>query len=256
MPSYPRWISKFEIKPGSWVFVPSKDSISSGKKIKSTMEDNWIPPINYYHLRKGGHVAALKIHSVNSIFIHLDIKNFFGSINKSRVTRCLKDFFDYSEARRIAIESTVKHPQAHPTKFILPFGFVQSPIIASLCLYQSTLGQYLNKLPFKKNVLVSVYMDDIVISLNNKEMALDILNETKKKAATSRFQLNASKEQGPTERITVFNINLSYNHIEIKSSRLSKLLSDYAASDNPNQKKGYINYINSVNPKQSLIRSK
>lgn len=169
MPAYPRWTTKFEIKSGSWVFVPSSDSITSGNEIKSAIEAYWTPPENYYHLRNGGHVAAMKAHCSNTCFIHLDIKNFFGAINKRRVTRCLKRYFGYHEARRIARESTVKHP-TDPKRYILPFGFVQSPIIASICLFKSSLGKHLNKLPFTKDVVVSVYMDDIIISVGSREI--------------------------------------------------------------------------------------
>ena len=253
MSSYPRWISKFEIKSGSWIFVPSEDSIASGKQIKSAIEEHWTPPVNYYHLRNGGHVAAMKAHCENTCFIHLDIKNFFGSINKSRVTRCLKKTFGYAEARRIAIESTVKHPQANPVKFILPFGFVQSPIIASLCLFKSSLGQHLNKLPFTNEVVVSVYMDDIIISMKNEKLANGILNGIKCKALKSKFQMNEIKEEGPAKQITAFNINLSHKHIEIESDRLTKFILDFAASENPNQQEGYLRYINSVNPVQSTM---
>lgn len=54
------WLSKFEIKRNSWVFVPTKDTIVYGKEIKQIIESNWSIPKYYFHLRSGGHVKALK----------------------------------------------------------------------------------------------------------------------------------------------------------------------------------------------------
>ncbi len=127
IPSSPRWISKFQIKPNSWVFVPTEEMIQYGLNLKQSIQKHWTPPDYYYHLRNGGHVKALKIHTESQYFIFLDIKDFFDSINRSRITRCMKKYFGYDKAREIAIGSTVKSNK----KFILPFGFVQSPIIAS-----------------------------------------------------------------------------------------------------------------------------
>lgn len=228
----------------------SSDSKASGIKIKSAIEDCWTPPDNYYHLRNGGHVAAMKAHCSNTCFIHLDIKNFFGAINKSRVTRCLKRHFGYSDARLIARESTVKHP-TNPKKYILPFGFVQSPIIASICLFKSSLGKHLNKLSFTKDVVVSVYMDDIIISMEDEDMADDILCEVKCAADKSRLPLNEIKEEGPADQVTAFNINLSHKNLKIDDVRLSEFIDNFTLSGNDAQRKGIRQYIKSVNTDQS-----
>jgi hypothetical protein len=121
------WDTRFQLKPGTWVFVPTLESVQNGKEIKQAIGRVWLPPTNYYHLRSGGHVKALEAHLHNAIFAHLDIRDFFGSINKTRVTRCVKDLFGYPEGRRIANLSTVVHPDSR--RMILPFGFVQSPIL-------------------------------------------------------------------------------------------------------------------------------
>lgn len=120
MGSTPRWISKFELKPGSWVYVPTDESVEYGDALKQTLEEKWHPPKIYYHLRDGGHVKALESHIECHYFVHLDISNFFGCINRSRVTRCLKSYWSYSEAREIAINSTVRDPSSRLKKYILP----------------------------------------------------------------------------------------------------------------------------------------
>lgn len=251
MSNFQRWTSKFEIKPGSWVFVPTPESILSGRRIKAAIEELWTPPKNYFHLRNGGHVAALNLHRQNKCFIHLDIRDFFGSINKTRVTRCLRDDFGYKSARCVAHESTVKHPE-NIEKFILPFGFVQSPIIASICLHQSKLGKVLHKISRTENISVSVYMDDIVISFIDPSQAPATLLKIKEAAERSKFDLNEKKEEGPAERITSFNIELSQGNTVISDKRFEKFHQDfYAAETNDHQKKGYKNYIKSVNPEQA-----
>lgn len=76
----PRWDSKFELKPGKWVFVPNVDTIELGRKIKDDLSQRWKAPAYYYHLRDGGHVAALKVHLGQTCFIHVDVENFFSAL--------------------------------------------------------------------------------------------------------------------------------------------------------------------------------
>lgn len=251
MSTYPRWISRFELKPGKWVFVPSQKSIEVGKEIKLEIEKHWEPPPYYYHLQKGGHVKAITKHLQSFSFIHLDIQNFYGSINKSRVTRCVKKYLGYEKARMIAVESTVRFPVSEEKRYILPFGFVQSPILASLCLAESSLGAYLNNLYRQNKVLVSVYMDDFVLSTRKKVDLNGILLCLKEIAKKSRFQINPYKEEGPASKITAFNIELQNKKIQIELERFKRFVETYNNSTNQNQKKGIRRYINTVNSVQA-----
>jgi len=252
MPKNARWSSKFEIKPGSWVFVPADETVEYGQKIKKAIEDRWSPPSFYYHLRDGGHVQALSSHTNNDCFIHLDISNFFGCINKSRVTRCLKGLYSYNQAREIAVESTVRDPN-NPgiEKYILPFGFVQSPIIASLCLQQSRLGRYLSDLNNMEAYKVSVYMDDIVISSNSDAGLRNVLREVKPIAEKAGFPLNEAKEEGPAGKITAFNIELSKGVLTLTEERLQDFIAAYRESDNFNVISGIVGYVTTVNKGQA-----
>jgi len=245
-----RWISRFEIKPNAWVFVPTSEFIRYGTEIKQTVAKRWHSPRYYYHLRDGGHVSALKKHIKHKHFIHLDIQNFFGQINRSRATRCLKDYFSYSEARKIAIKSTVALPRSAIKKYILPFGFVQSAIIASLCLHKSTLGKHLHQLAKKSDLTVSVYMDDIIISSNNQHQLEEVLVSVEVAAEKAGFPLNKTKQEGPCDQITAFNILLTENELKITDERLDEFIEAYKASTNPNQKDGIFNYINCINSNQ------
>lgn len=245
-----KYTSKFQLKPSVWVFVPTIESIVKGKQLKITIKKYWKAPKNYFHLKKGGHVEALKTHLHNSHFIHLDIQNFFGSISKTRVTRCLKDLFTYNVAREIANYSTVLHPV--DKKSILPFGFVQSPIIASLCLDKSALGNYLRVLSRNKDVTVSVYVDDIIISSNEELLLNDIMTNIKVSASRSGFNLNEEKEEGPSVKITAFNIELANKSVEITVDRMKQFVDSYENANSENVKKGISGYIESVNEFQKI----
>ncbi|HEB57236.1 MAG TPA: hypothetical protein ENI98_13240 [Gammaproteobacteria bacterium] len=183
-----QWAHRFELKPDCWVFVPTDESLLYGKKVKNEIESKWVTPYYYSHLKAGGHITALKSHIGNNYFIRADIKQFFNSINRTRVTRELKLIFNpYKLARSIACNSIVTKPNSNGKESILPFGFVQSPIIASLCLSKSALGRYLDKLG-STGFKVTVYMDDIIISTsqsyNTAELALSNLLD---RAERSRF---------------------------------------------------------------------
>lgn len=252
MPMKPRWSSKFEVKKGSWVFVPTEEAISYGKAIKLELESHWTPPSYYYHLRDGGHVKALSLHKSNQFYIHLDISNFFGCINKSRVTRCLKGIYPYSKAREIAVESTVKNPSSsEQSDFVLPFGFVQSPILASLCLQKSKLGKYLSSLNKIEGVSVSVYMDDVVISSDDMDFLQNVMEEIKPIADRSKFTLNEEKEEGPSSQITAFNIELSNGVLKLTERRLKEFIRSYRDSESFDVISGIVGYVETVNKNQA-----
>lgn len=246
----PAWDSKFELKPGVWVFVPTKQSVDDGRAIKLAVSQLWSPPKNYFHLRAGGHVKALESHLDNSIFVHLDIKNFFGSINKTRVTRCLKGLFSYVDARAIANASTVIHPS--DKNLILPFGFVQSPILASLCLAKSALGRCIRLLPKKHpGLVISVYVDDIILSCNDEATLRSAITEIRQAATRSAFELNAAKEEGPAPKITAFNIELSNTCLEVNPERFAQFVLAFSQSSNSFERNGIHSYVNSLNPTQA-----
>jgi hypothetical protein len=239
------------LKPGKWVFVPTDQSIADGEAVKKSINKRWRPPSNYFHLRSGGHVRALERHRHNSVFAQLDIKDFFGSINKTRVTRCLKGLFNYSESREIAAASTVLYPgEKH---FILPFGFVQSPILASLCLAKSGLGKCIHSLPHRyPGLVVSVYVDDIVLSNDDADELTKAIAELKHFAQLSRFELNEQKEEKPAPQITAFNIQLSHASMEISADRYASFLDAFRNSESQAQRAGILSYVQSVNSVQAF----
>jgi hypothetical protein len=253
MPTHSRWTEKFEIKPGCWVFVPSSETYETGRLIKSWIERRWSAPKHFFHLQKGGHVAALRSHINNEFFAHLDLKQFFNSINRSRITRALKPLVGYSQARKIAYESTVLLPNSEEKTYVLPFGFVQSPIVASICLHKSALGRKISELNRQKEIEISVYVDDIIISATEPLILQRAFEEVKAAVDRASLSLNADKEEGPAKKITAFNIELSPRALSIEEQRLQEFIKEYKNSENYNQLAGIIGYVESINKSQSSL---
>lgn len=243
---------KFELKPGCWVFVPNDETRRVGFMIKRKIESKWKPPQYYAHLRKGGHVYALKKHLGNDLFIQADIDQFFNKINLSRVTRELKPIFrSYKESRDTAFKSVVPFYDSSEIHYILPFGFVQSAIIASLCLCNSALGKYLNTLECN-GFRVSVYMDDIIISTSlSITQAEDVFLELQDKSIRSGFPLNSEKTFSPSDKVTAFNIHLSKDKIELTADRLDDFKNSLIGAASAAEVEGILGYINTISPVQA-----
>lgn len=232
------------------MFVPTPEAIVDGREIKKGVESVWQAPEYFFHLRTGGHVAALKSHLAHTNFLHVDIEDFFGNVNRSRITRCLKPRVGYKKAREWATASTVAHPN-DALRFIIPYGFVQSQIIAALCLSESALGVCLEKIHKTSGAAISVYVDDIIISTDDAILCNTLSGMLEAAAGRARFTFNSTKQQGPGTSITAFNIELSNNQLMIESGRFEVFSAALAQAGNEKQRQGILIYINSINPVQS-----
>lgn len=245
-----RWVNKFEVKPGRWVFVPTPAEMEYGRGLIGYLSRYWSFPRYYYHLREGGHVAALESHIRHKYFCCLDIENFFGAISRNRITRLLKGCLGYSAAREIATRSTVKVNSDGQVVYCLPFGFPQSPFLASLALRESRLGKVLHDLSMQNIFNVSVYVDDILISSDSMASLSCAFADVIGAAERSGFKLHEDKLQKPRESVLSFNIELSCGSLMITDVRMRAFALDYMASDSDFQREGIVNYIKSVNPAQ------
>lgn len=245
-----KWANKFERKPGRWVFEPTAEYRDIGEDIRAATAKVWLPPVYFFHLRAGGHVAAVARHAKHKYFLRCDIEDFFGRVNRTRVTRCLKGFFGYERAREIANDSTVRHP-TDKSRWVLPYGFVQSPILASLALAKSRLGTALRTLHKSPGITVSVYVDDIIVSTDDLD-ALEAIKPLLIEAAQrSGFSFASHKIEGPAVSITAFNIDLTYASIAIAADRLTEFAQDLAVAATQHQRDGILGYVKSVNQDQA-----
>jgi hypothetical protein len=246
------WSNKFEIKPNRWVYIPTTECLMNGRGLVSELKIKWIQPDFYFHLRTGGHVSAVKLHLANMYFAKLDLHDFFGSISRSRVTRALRDFYSYDDARRFAKMSTIPQCGDWPHSHSLPYGFAQSPMLASLCLAKSYLGAVLNKCRESKDTCITVYMDDILIS-SKSAISLQFWYDSIIAASIrSKLLINECKSQAPSKGVTIFNINLSNIDIKVDEQRFDAFMKEYQRSENPFQKKGIGAYVGTVNQAQAL----
>ncbi|EGK6000049.1 reverse transcriptase [Escherichia coli] len=244
---------KFEIKPGVWVYVPSVEARKVGGKILQAVRNKWIPPLYFYHLRTGGHLKAARLHLKSDFFAVVDIKQFFQSTSRSRITRDLKSYFTYSQAREISTFSTVRNLSHSPHKHVLPFGFVQSPILATLCLDKSYFGSLLRRLNKHHDLKLSVFMDDVIISSNDLAQLQAAYDEALVAMRKSGYQANMSKTQAPSSKISVFNLTLSKGVMKVTSQKMSDFLIDFYSSNYEPHRIGVKNYVEAVNPGQAKL---
>ncbi|MGY0561492.1 reverse transcriptase domain-containing protein [Luteimonas sp. A277] len=243
-----KWIHRYEVKPGRWVFVPTDGARKLGRQIKKAVQAHWAAPDFYYHLLAGGHVAAIQRHKARKFFIRADLDDFFGRVSRSRVTRCLKLFFPYRDARDFASQSVVIKPCSGES--ILPYGFVQSPILASIALDRSKLGSYLRRLSRQASFDVTVYMDDILISSDDEQKIMNAFLDLEKFSDAAGFPLNSVKSEGPKQSVTAFNIDISQNSVFVAPRRMAEFRSQIAVATSTDSLDGIVNYVHSVNPAQ------
>ncbi|MEC4767951.1 reverse transcriptase domain-containing protein [Halomonas sp. CUBES01] len=244
------WKDRFQVKPGRWVYIPTPETLDQGQQIKALIAERFTSPWFYYHLREGGHVAAIQSHIDDQYFINVDIENFFGAINRSRVTRSLKKRFPYAKARQITVQSTVRVANEDRYEYHLPYGYPQSTILASICLYDSALGRYLQSLSDHHNV--SIYVDDIIISSSDQAELAKISDTLVEKSEASRLPFGRKKAPKVANRITAFNIDLAFQTTKITDQRYHQLLHQALLSDNEQVIEGILSYVHSVNLSQYI----
>ncbi|PPT91296.1 hypothetical protein XaraCFBP7407_21875 [Xanthomonas arboricola pv. arracaciae] len=243
-----RWEHRFQVKPGRWVYVPTRIGKASGEVIRLAVSQVWSPPPFYFHLRGGGHVAALHRHTAHQYFFRCDLDDFFGRIDQSRLTRCLKRRFSYADARQMARESVVINPISKKT--MLPYGYVQSPILASLALDKSRVGRFLRQCELSKNFTVSVYVNDIVLSSDDDGLLGNAADELKQLALDAGLPLSPGKTVGPAPAVTAFNVELSHGSMNLVDDRLQRFREAYATASSSQVASGILGYVHTINPAQ------
>lgn len=230
--------------------MPSDEGRTTGLVVLREVKAVWNAPDYYFHLRKGGHVAAIQQHLPNASFLRLDLKNFFGCITPTRITRSLRSKLGYLRAREIALLSTVSLPGAAGSRS-LPYGFVQSPMLASVCLADSALGRQIQRLNGEADVRISVYVDDIIVSAKSVERIADINARLEAAAFRSEFTFNFIKSQGPAPEVSAFNIALSQDSMRVTPERFSEFQARYQTDPNEQVRQALLAYVGSVNPQQA-----
>lgn len=224
-------------RDGKPVFVPSDLGRRIGEDVKKQVEIAFCFEDTYYHLKKGSHIAALHAHRNNLFFCKVDIKNFFYSVARNRVVKALCSIGIKSSAH-YGKWSCVRNPYDEPT-YALPYGFVQSPVLATLVLEKSEAGKKIRQLA--QTVTVSVYMDDIALSSNDLTILDQKYHELIQAINAANFNVNNQKCVTPCEKMTIFNCSLKKDETLVTPERIKKFTPKSPASQD-----GFNRYCESV----------
>jgi hypothetical protein len=200
---------------GKRIFVPTQIGREIGGELKELIEQRVTFEPLFYHFHPGGHIAALHAHRENEFVAKLDLQNFFYSIARNQVGHALYDA-GVSDPGYYARWSTVKNPYAGPS-YALPYGFVQSPIAATLVLRGSALGR--NILKFATNMTVSVYLDDIAVSGPDEHVVNAALTKLLEAASESKLPVNPNKIAYATPAASLFNCEVQLGHSVVTDAR-------------------------------------
>lgn len=205
-PRIQNYTSRFLLKPGKYAYVQNPEYQKKARDFLEEAQGFWKPDKWYYHYASGGHVAAVRSHLKSGVFAHLDISSFYNSVTKAKIIRSLKMIgYSFVEANEIAAESTV----LMEGRYVLPYGFCQSPYLATLALAKSELGQRLKRLR-RSGFRISLYVDDLIISSDGEDRTnlQSAVDEITRAAAKANFRLNERKYSPPADNVTAFNIKV------------------------------------------------
>ena len=239
--------SKIKLHNGRYAYTQVKEFKDRGLNIKAEILNRWEPPKYFFHYKNGGHISAIKAHLNNEVFTIIDISSFYPSITKNKIIKSLKkieiprlDTFEY------AAESVV----SEKGKLVLPYGFVQSPIISSLVLHKSAVGRVLgNCTPTLK---LSVYVDDIIISSLEDDIG-DLENygeQLVEGMQQTHFKINEDKSAFEMPTVEAFNINVTHKYMEITQEKMSEFYRRVKVNPTSLEATGIINYVKQVNLSQ------
>jgi hypothetical protein len=211
---------KFKTR-GKFIFVPNERGERKGRRIVDFFAKRVKFPEYFYHYQFGGHVAALHAHLKNKLFFKIDIQNFYYSIARERVTRALRGY-GYPGAQTLAKWSCVANPiPGSKLKYVLPIGFVQSPLLASLVLWKSPVAAAISR-AMKNGVCISVYLDDFVGSHTDEAILATAYDDIRHACASSGLIPNPNKLMPPSAVITVFNCALEQGSALVTPERVAK----------------------------------
>lgn len=237
-----------------WAFEQVPELAKSAENQMRKIKHLWKPPAHFYHLKSGGHVAAVQSHLTNKYFAKIDLSRFYERVSRNRIIKRLCSLgYALDDATNFAVLSTVwrgKYKADGLKQFVLPYGFVQSALLASLDLSKSRLGSEIQDRIFA-GVNVSVYVDDIVISgakVNIVEEAYIAIN---KAAAIAGFPVNTEKSSQAQEHVQAFNIDFKHGHMEVCRKRFEEFQEDILMDSDTDKRIALVGYVRSVNKEQA-----
>jgi hypothetical protein len=151
----------------------------------------------------------------------------------------------HDRAWEITQESTVEKT-LRQRDFSLPYGFIQSPVLASLALDRSALGRVMKAIARSNHTRLNCYVDDVILSGIDEEAVEDSRLALIAAARRSGFILNETKSQRPSSAITAFNIVLSNGGLAVTEERM-RAFEDAILSSGTISVAAIIAYVRSIN---------
>ncbi|SRR6266566_3028105 len=188
-----------------FIFTPTAECVRKGRRLLRFFKNDPFPP-HFFHYKRGGHVAALHSHVENRFFFKIDLQNFFYSISRNRVADALRHF-GFRPARAFAKWSCVINPYDAGPRYVLPIGFVQSPLLASLALMRSPIAGAIARAQ-ARGCKVSVYFDDFIGSGPNAADLTIVYNDILATFTEANLMANPNKLLLPAAAIRAFNCDL------------------------------------------------
>lgn len=213
---------------GRFIFVPTESCERKGLRIIRFLEKRVIFPNYFYHYKAGGHIAALHSHLRNTLFFRIDIQNFYYSIARMRVTRALRSY-KYPGAGTLSKWSCVANPVAAIPQYVLPIGFVQSPILASIVLMKSDVTKAIER-AIGNGVVVSVYFDDFVGSHIDEGVLRAAYVDICDACVSAKLAPNLGKLVPPNAAIKAFNCDLTHGSANVTVERVAQYMASASRS--------------------------
>jgi hypothetical protein len=206
-----------------FIFVPTPECDRRADTLLRWGEDIDFP-LYFFHYRRGGHVEALHRHLESKFFFRIDLKNFFYSISRNRIARLLRQC-GFHAARDYSEWSTVRNPYPGGPNYVLPIGFMQSPLLASLALWRSSVASAIEE-ALGRDVFVSVYFDDLIGSANDERELRVTYDGILAACVQANLLANEKKLIEPAGAIIAFNCHLTHGRSAVTDERIQKVLDE------------------------------
>ena len=192
-------------------------------------------------------------HSKNNYILHMDIKNFFPSVNnKKLITALINNDLNLSKKDIV----TICRYSLYQSRYLV-IGSVCAPIIANIIMYDFD-KELANMLKKSGNYTYTRYSDDIIVSSKDyiDEGIVDTIEGLLNKYG---FEVNKKKthfmSRNMKRNVTGISIDNNTNKLSIGTKNyrdIKKCLYEYLVKNNGNREYilGYLSYVKDVNKSQ------
>lgn len=192
-------------------------------------------------------VANVKQHNNNTYILKMDVKDFFPSVKRVKVFYLFKAVGYNNYISNIL--SNLCTYNGH-----LPQGAITSPRLANLVCYK--LDNRIEKYCSKREIAYTRYADDLTFSSDNRNILRNIHGMISKILLNEGFTVNEDKTNFMTPKshksITGITVNDKLIKAPKQLKRLVRSMIHHAVVSgnygNLNKIRGYISYINSIEP--------